>query len=109
MRLPLGTGERQPGFWRDGRWVLVLIAAGVLLPGVWWAQRIRHSGPPRLGDGKSPATYGFPLENASVDLTTLVGSVFPRSSIPALNQPGSVSLAEVTSLGRRFLLPGDPV
>lgn len=103
------TGERQLGFWRDGRWVLVLVAAGVVLPGLWWAQRMRHSGLPRLGDGKNPATYGFPLENASVDLTTLVGAGFPRDGIPALDQPGSVSPAEVTSLGRRFLLPGDPV
>lgn len=105
----MGTGKRKPGFWREGRWVLVLMAAGVVLPGVWWAQRIRHSGPPRVGDGKNPSTYGFPLKDAKVDLTTLVGAGFPRDGIPALSQPESVNPAEVTSLGRRFLLPGDPV
>lgn len=65
--------------------------------------------PHRQGDGRHPETYGFPLGHFSLDRAGLVASGLPRDGIPALDHPGAVVAAQVPALGRRFLLPSDPV
>lgn len=65
--------------------------------------------PHRQGDGRQPETYGFALGNFSLDRAGLVASGLPRDAIPALENPGAVAVAHVPALGRRFLLPSDPV
>jgi hypothetical protein len=84
---------------------LGLIFAVVL----WWVGQIPASRPFTPGDGQDPKTYGFPLSPLLVDPSTLVGAGIPRDGIPALQEPGSLSLQELPALGRRFLLPSDLV
>ncbi len=65
--------------------------------------------PHRQGDGRNPQSYGFALENFLLDRAALVASGLPRDAIPALENPGAVTVQQVPALGRRFLLPSDPV
>lgn len=75
----------------------------------WWLAHLKASGEHKVGDGRHPETYGFPLQPLLVERETLVAAGVPRDGIPALQEPGAVSLAQLPSLGRRFLLPSDPV
>lgn len=102
------TKSRRP-FFSSWFWGLALALLGATLAVMWWLLHLAAHRPQRQGDGRDPKSYGFALGNFSLDQAALVASGLPRDAIPALENPGAVVASELSTLGRRFLLPSDPV
>jgi hypothetical protein len=99
---------------RSGGWVLaltalltVLIVVVTVLPAV----RRHRDRPP--GDGRDPATYGFDLGHALVDVDDIAAGQLHRDLIGALVDPPTMAGSEVTAFNReirgKYLVPGDLV
>lgn len=101
--------ERQTHRGTLALWLLVGFFSAALFAVGWWALHTVGNRPHRQGDGRNPESYGFSLQNFSLDRFPLVASGLPRDGIPALSDPGSLAPDALAALGRRFLLPGDPV
>jgi len=95
--------------WRSGLWPLLFALGAVSAVVAWWMLQLAKSQPPKVGDGRHVESYGFPLAPLLVDPRPLVAGGIPRDGIPALEEPGTLDAAALPSLGRRFLLPQDPV
>lgn len=90
-------------------WVLGLALGASALAVAWWMLHLAGTHRFRQGDGRHPESYGFALGNFSLDRGSLVASGLPRDGIPALADPTPLSPKALPTLGRRFLLPSDPV
>jgi len=99
----------RPSLWASGLWPLLLVIGAVSAVVAWWMVHLAKTQTPKVGDGRRVASYGFPLEPLLVDQRPLVAGGIPRDGIPALEEPGGLDAAALSTLGRRFLLPDDPV
>lgn len=99
-----GKARRSPTLWLFGS---VFLVVGLAV--AWWMLHAVANRKHRPGDGRNPETYGFSLGNFSLDRAVLVASGLPRDGIEALVDPGFLARDAVPTLGRRFLLPSDPV
>jgi len=102
------NGKRRLGF-SPAFWVLGFALVASALAVAWWMLHLAGTHPYRQGDGRHPESYGFALGNLSLDRGSLVASGLPRDGIPALVDPAPLSPEALSTLGRRFLLPSDPV
>lgn len=86
---------------RSGGWVI--LAAVVLSLGVvaWRVPMMLRSGEGAIGDGRNVASYGFELDNFSLDRSVLVAAKIPRDAIPAIDDPQVMAVAEVAEFNRR--------
>ncbi|MCS7182557.1 MAG: DUF3179 domain-containing protein [Thermoanaerobaculum sp.] len=89
-------------------WIVLLLAAGSA-PILWWWLKVRST----HGWGQktsSPASeWEFALASFALDRKPLVASGLPRDGIAPLTYPGMLQHPELSALGKRFLLPQDPV
>lgn len=96
----------------SGGWVvaLSLVLCGVVLT---WAMLGVIFGERPLGDGESPATYGFDLSTLRLGDAALVASGQPRDFLDALDDPLTIPGEDVLEVNRRergkFLVSADPV
>lgn len=92
--------------------VVAAIPVSVLV--VWMVVGQRPpSGPPRLGDGQDPASYGFDLSPSLIRDGHLVAAGVPRDGLPTLAEPEVVSGTAVAALNQeqrgKFLVDSDRV
>jgi hypothetical protein len=71
------------------------------------------AGPPRLGDGHDPASYGFDLSPSLIGDGQLVATGIPRDGLPTLVEPDVVAGGAVAALNEaqrgKFLVDSDRV
>ena len=86
---------------RGGGWVIVLAAALVVAIATWRLTAILNAPrAPKIGDGKTVASYGFDLSTCLVPREQLVAAGFPRDGLPRLTAPRMLTLPEATELAR---------
>ncbi len=90
---------------RAGTWVAALVAAVAVVIAARLAVLATSSGAPRLGDGRTVASYGFDLANLALPHGTLVAAGMPRDGVRALVNPEVWSTARMDSQRQRRRAP----
>ncbi len=94
-------GGARGGFLRSGGWVLV--AGAVTFAAFAWhaATLLSHRRAGTVGDGRTPASYGFDLSTLAVPAELVVTSGALKDSVAALVDPGFWTLADLEDARRQ--------
>jgi len=98
----------------DGGYVLVIMAVLSIALLVWGlAPAVLNLGRPRLGDGQDPASYGFDLSSARIDVGSIHCAQPYRDLIAPMDDPqviAAVDLPEIDANRRgKIIVPTDRV
>ena len=93
----------------SGGWILAVALAVALAGTAWNLDPLWRSGRARpRGDGRDPASYAFDLARSLVPRASIVASGFSVDGLPALVDPATVTIADLTkSESRARYLVGD--
>jgi hypothetical protein len=112
MARPAATHSRNS--LRSAWWVigLALLVSGSLFGYRLW-RALSEDAPPRVGDGRHVASYGFVLVPSLVPPEEIVAAGLPKDGLPALTTPPLLDAAGVDSLNHaergKYLVAGDRV
>ena len=111
---PGGMPSTSRPFLRSGGWVVLAVMALTTAAFAWHIAGVLSSRSPLpRGDGRTVASYGFPLHPSTVPADLLTPSGLPRDGVQVLDAPAIWSLEDLERASGRhdgkLLVPGDRV